>query len=223
MLIGIPASIDSELEIHNDYTIDMNETHFGLEKEKLAAFIYIRNCGLKNKLDFSKCPYNDKEEYLIIFIQNPIEVQSKELIDTWVSILSDESRNNSILNQSELDEFKKRNENLIIMIKTFINSLMLYKAKNMEDEFFHTGIDQEFYHTEYDKISIINLFNIIKEYNQLFINILGEFQLVYFDKLFNEENEYYLMYLINEITLFNELFSMIFNSILDNKGAGIIR
>jgi len=217
MLVSIPNNEINFDDMDKEYSIDMSNTSFGLEKEKLAAFIYIRNCGIKSKLDFSNCNYIDKEEYLLTFMQNSIEVKCDDIYDTWVSILCDELKDNSILNKEEIEKFKERNEDYLILIKTFINSLILFKIKDMDDGFFHTDAEQDFYHTEYDKISIVNICDILTQNSYIFMKVIGEYPMIYFDKLFNGKDSWFLMNFINNMTMFNELFSVVFNSILDNR------
>lgn len=210
MLIGLPT--DHELLDNEDIIIDMNKIDLGIDN-KLSKFIYIRNCGIKNKLYFGNCSYKDKEDYILTYMENDIDIKSIELTSTWASILSNDVNEFSILNENEIKIFNINNKEYINMIKIFISSILFFKADRMNKDKFKLDIEDKIEETEFDKISLYaihKLFN--NNFNQILPLVLNK-NLLYFKNIFNKRNSYYLINIINSFTPFNELLILIYDSI----------
>ena len=116
-LISIPNDM-SKFNI-DDVEIDMNNLKFDAPKEKIKyyAFIFLRNIGSKFNLNFDNCSFEDKEEYLKLFLSSNIDVYIPLLSSTWIEILTSEIDNKmylkSILTRDEIDLFIERNKEFI--------------------------------------------------------------------------------------------------------------
>lgn len=202
-MISIPNN-----DLKSSDIIDMSKLNFNIENKKLASLIYIRNCGIKNKLDFSNCSYEDKEEFLLLYINKEIEIKAKEFADTWVSILMNESGGESFLNDDEINTFIKNNHDKIEMVFRFINSLSAYKILQMNTFFDEKINTDKMKITDYDELSVVNITTILKYHDDLFNIIHNPNEVYYFKKLFNN---YLIDSVINEHSTFNEVFSFFFN------------
>ena len=69
MVYGLPIQ---KLPISPDDSIDMSRLLFPVEtsKQNKSALLYIRNTGLKANFTFDQCSYNDKEEFLLLYLEN---------------------------------------------------------------------------------------------------------------------------------------------------------
>ena len=119
------------LSTTDELVIDMSDLRFNCDtdKKKFYAFIYIRNTGLKAQLNFEKCSFEDKEEYLMMFMKSNIEIKCPILASTWIEIISfDDSEIYlpSILDSNEIRKFINNNREFVNNIHQFINSLPIY-------------------------------------------------------------------------------------------------
>ena len=113
--------------------VDMSSINFpeGVENSTRTVFIYLRNTGFKNiVLDFTKCSYEQKQSYLIEYINTDIINEIPILTYTWKQILLCRDTNvqvyQSILNEEETKEFVKSFENLINDLISFYLSTPLF-------------------------------------------------------------------------------------------------
>lgn len=132
---SLPLDIQSMKDINSDTDrIDMSDIHFkgDSKKQKRSAFLFIRNTNLSAQLDFSNCSYEDKEEYLMLFMSENIEVRCDILASTWMEILM---RNHSddvsiilpcMLTHDEIGQFIKTNKDFIGEVMNLIYSLPVY-------------------------------------------------------------------------------------------------
>lgn len=214
-LITIPTTINM-VDSSDELSIDMSNLQFNVDenKKKLYAFIFIRNSGIKATLDFEKCSYNDKEEYLLLFIKSNIEVDSSILASTWIEILSfdennTESHSESILTFDEIKIFINNNSKLVDEIHQFINSLPLYAIYEYYKNINHPIPMDEFDEVDELNFSLINFnqLSIIDKFNFLLNDNPSDNQKpVFFNNVFkNNDNPHILLRIINNIHYFKIL------------------
>lgn len=101
---------------------------------------YIRNMNLDVKYDFSSLSYEDKERWILEYINaNLFDLNIKELNETVINLLSSEliSDITSILSQEEIDKFKIDHKDLLDSIIQFLVSLdviLEYAIENAGNE-----------------------------------------------------------------------------------------
>lgn len=130
----IPYDIEKIEEIReHGATVDVSSPSFpGIAEDKQlrTTLVFLRNTGFDVELDFSGCSYEEKRTYLLLYLQEKIEVKYKEFSDTWTSIilqsLGFENNRSSILTKEEQSLFIKENNEYISHVVTFIYSLTLY-------------------------------------------------------------------------------------------------
>lgn len=217
-MITIPYTLDTIKDLE-DITIDMSDLRFDCpeDKKKFYAFIFIRNTGIKANLNFDKCSFEDKEEYLKMFLTSNIELKCPILASTWIEILlfdNSELYLPSIFNKDDINKFIERNKNLIDNIHQFINSLPIYsiylfsKTCNMD-----VGID-EIETTDNDDIKLINFYQ-LSEFKQfiLLLNPSYEHRPLFYTKIFDNKNNLYdFMRIMNNLPYMNLLNGMFANS-----------
>ena len=113
--------------------VDVSAPEFpGIEKDKQlrTTLVFLRNTGFDVKLDFSECTYEEKRTYLLLYLQEKIEIKYKEFSDTWTNIilqsLGFENNRSSILTKEEQSLFIKENNEYISHVVSFLYSLTLY-------------------------------------------------------------------------------------------------
>lgn len=158
-----------DLTLIDDLTninIDMSELNFDCpdDRKLRAAFIFIRNLDLDLNLDFSKCSYEMKEEFLLAYLKGDININIPIIRDTWIHILvsgySESNDIDSILNEKELQEFYNKNKFFIYEINRLIASLTImsvyqYSKSNANGANMIT-FDNQFEETNYDEINFNN-------------------------------------------------------------------
>lgn len=130
----IPYDIEKIEEIRDfGAIVDVSSPDFpGIAEDKQlrTTLVFLRNTGFDVELDFSKCAYEEKRIYLLLYLQEKIEVKYKEFSDTWTSIilqsLGFENDRPSILTKEEQSLFMKENNEYISHVINFIYSLTLY-------------------------------------------------------------------------------------------------
>lgn len=176
-------------------SIDMSHTEFDvpLNKQKRAAFIFLRNADIKAELDFTDCSYDDKKEYLLMYLQENIEVDADVLTTTWIEILSARDGGRvtlpSILDADEIGLFVQENNEFIAEIYQLINSLPIYAmyCSQQNGSLFTT---RDFKRTDYDRIKMANFYKLAK--NDLFILFVdGNTESLFYEKIFIK-GEYYI-------------------------------
>lgn len=209
----IPYDIEKIEEIR-DYgaKVDVSSPNFpGIEKDKQlrTTLVFLRNTGFDVELDFSNCTYEEKREYLLLYLQEKIEVKNKEFSDTWIKILMkyigiDCSRP-CFLNREELSTFISENEDYISHVVNFIYSLALYAMKRyaLEDKAYNFA---DFESSDSDNISN-NICEIIKASEIIMIYSIDNTP-VFYNKAFTVENN----------KLFNAIQHLPFMSLLFGLG-----
>lgn len=196
-LITIPTDL-SYIE-DDELVIDMSNLNFGVDvsRQKYFSFIYIRNSGIKMKLDFSKCSYKDKEEFLMLFMTSGIEVKSDLLASTWIEILfnSDQTKLNSILSIEEIKTFNNDHHEYISILRQFINSLPLYSMYVYHEEGTEPMNLDEFETSDFDDISLCNFYQLttFEDFLLLLEDTGTENKPMFFKKIFDNYNDSFYM------------------------------
>lgn len=167
MYYSLPMDLNTMTADENTAVIDMSNLNFPVspEKQKRSALIFIRNTGISMELSFDNCSYEDKEEYLIMYMHDNINIHIPLLTTTWIEILSEHRDNRiilpSILNSEEIATFIQRNQEFINEVNHLIISLPMYaimvlsKMERGDDdlEIDMDGIEV----TDYNGVNIYNL------------------------------------------------------------------
>lgn len=209
-LLQIPIDID-KFNINSDDEIDMGNLHYiNIEKPLLCALICLRNTGTKLRLNFDNCSYEDKAEYLRLFLSSNIDVYLPQLSSTWIEILTYEIDSTiymeSILSKEEIEKFINENDNFINKVRRLINSLpylALSKYINQND----AKLDMSGVPSIYDdEIKLMNLYQ-LTEYNSfiLLLDDKGKPERVggYYHMFDEKSNEYNIYRLLDGLPFFN--------------------
>lgn len=170
--LPIPVELISD---HNDFIVDMSKPNFPTKPELQinSSIIFIRNTTLRAKLDFSKCSYKDKAEYLLTYMTKHYRLSVKELTTTWVKIIGmkyGEIDCESILTNDEIAMFVADHSELVNEMRTISASIPLcairhYCGKNQ------INIDESDVETsDYCGVNGWNFFNMLDVDN--FINLV---------------------------------------------------
>lgn len=88
---SLPYKIEEmELIQNNGAIVDMSNLNFvgsGKASEK-TSLVFLKNTGFNVTLDFSGCSYEDKAEYLKLYLTEDLSVCNHEFSSTWVKILN---------------------------------------------------------------------------------------------------------------------------------------
>lgn len=200
LIPGFITSINESDELVVDMS-DIGDFPVPIDKQKLASFIFIRNSGIKMKLDFSKCSYEDKDEFLMLWMTSGIEVKSEELAISWIEILhnSDAINKYSILDENEIKKFNSNHSEFISVIREFINSLPLYAISTFHEED-KEGFDlSEFDVSEEDNISMCNFYQ-LTQFPSFNLLLEENAQPKYFKNIFNNfDNAFYLSKIMDNL------------------------
>lgn len=199
---SLPVDLDSIGKNQDEYLIDMSDLNFDMDAnyQKRAAFVFLRNTGLKANLDFSRCSYEDKEEYLMLFLQCGVEVQSDILASTWMEILSAKDGGDhylpTILSADEIKRFCEDHREYINELYQFINSLPIHAmmVSGLDKITFNTD---EFEKTDYSDISLVNFVKLI-DFDSFILLIDNSTPQKMYTKLF-VPNEYYINQITNKL------------------------
>lgn len=192
--------------------VDMSITNFPKELNNVnTTFVYLRNIGFTNLcLDFSKCSYKTKSEYLIEYIKTKFEVKQNEFSGTLLKILVTmygdielEDEINSFMNEEEIHEFIEENRTVLETILNFLISLPLYQIMRLELEE-GTVLDKNGIKENDEAIMGENLYTFL-EYSQdiigsVFMLNTKQLEPKIYTKYFTKDNERLLYILKDSIT-----------------------
>ena len=111
----LPINENELKDINKEIFVNMSNINFddnNITKQQ-KAFIYIRNMNLHN-LIFTDCNFEEKEKYLLLYLEYNINIDIDILNKTWLKILSYnliDIECESILNNDEICKFIKKNGN----------------------------------------------------------------------------------------------------------------
>lgn len=213
---SLPLDIQSMKAINNEQdSIDMADLHFKGDtiKQKRSAFLFIRNTNLSATLDFSNCSYEDKEEYLMMFMGGDIEVKCGILASTWMEILMHNHSDDvpiilpCILSRDEIGQFIRSNKDFIGEIMNFIYSLPVYAIQvywYMSKD--NTGAfdTSEFPKSDYDGICAGNFCQLIQfDDFMMIITPPGDFVPTYYSKYFNLRDNLTMATILEDLPYLN--------------------
>lgn len=201
---SLPLDIPSMKSMNKETDcVDMSDLKFKGDKtkQKRSAFLFMRNTNLDANLDFSKCSYEDKEEFLLMFMHGDIEVSCKILASTWMEILthdcSDEVILPCILTEEEIHRFIENNSDSISEVMKLSYSLPVYSIylywfmsrEREELKGLETFNVSEFPRCDYDGINPGNFCQLTYfDDFMMIINPPEGFVPMYYTKYFNYDN-----------------------------------
>lgn len=189
-------------------SIDMSRSEFDVpnDKQKRSSFIFLRNAGIKGELDFSDCTYDDKEEFLLLYFLEDIDVNADILSTTWLEILSAKDGGGvylpSILTSDEIQQFLTDHSDLISEIYQLINSLPIYAlyCSEKNQNMFNTD---DFQKTDYNRIKMTN-FSKLAMYNPFILLVNESSEPLFYEKLFIK-GEFYISKMMSYLPYSNLL------------------
>lgn len=203
----LPLDINN-IDSTENILIDMSRLKFDvpLEKRKRAAFIFLRNANIRAELDFSQCSYQDKKEFLLLYLLEDIEVDADILTSTWIEILSSKDGGRvilpSILDINEIQIFIKENNDLIEELYQLINSLPIYAlyCSPQNGSLFNTD---DFKRTDYHRIKMANFYK-LADNDEFTLLIDGNTEPLFYEKIFIK-GEYYISKMMEKLPFTNIL------------------
>lgn len=167
---GLPYEQDQMKEISEKGAIvDMSAINFpeGIENSIRTVFIYLRNTGFKNiTLDFSKCSYDQKLNFLLEYFQTDIINEIPILTYTWKQILLCRDSNievyQSILTKEEIRNFVKEYESRINDLVSFYLSTPLFLLSRIKGEENKALLDISSIECSEDLVGNENLYSLIE-------------------------------------------------------------
>lgn len=169
----------------------------GTKSGKRKTMIYIRNTGMKDDFSFDACSYEDKEEWLLMYLQGDIDVSIPQLITAWIDILhNDNYAMNSILTVEEITKFIDRNKDYVDKVHQVINSLPLYAIFMFHEPDKESMSMSQFEESDFTEINLMNLSYMAEE--NAFILLLSPNppeleQPKFFHKLFTDKDNMYAL------------------------------
>ena len=222
---SLPIDHNCINSLEENISVDMSKLNFDvpIEDQKKASFVFLRNSNIKANLDFSSCNYNDKAEYLLLYLCSDIEVNAEILSTTWIEILSTNKDGGevylpSILSLEEIKIFVRDNKTLIDEIYQLINSLPIY-AMYCSNQYNNICNMDEFTKTNWHKVKIDNFWKLAK-YDHFIFLVDGSTESLFYDKLFIR-GEYHISKMMDYLPFLNLLTAMlscteIQNEVIDN-------
>lgn len=157
--------------------IDMSAPTFN-QNPLRSSFIFIRNTDLKANFDFSKCTYEQKCEYLNLFMFDSFNVDIPILTNTWLEILLSKKCDQIVLpclfNEEEIKRFVTENKDRITEVYQLIISLPLFALMNFTKMKNSNNVNFQFNLELYEEAECnINLYNFASmTYNPDFIQMI---------------------------------------------------
>jgi hypothetical protein len=126
-MLQLPLNREQIEALNQDSVIDMSAMNFNNREFKddvKSSLIFFRNTEVITNLDFSKCSYEQKKLFLLAYITDDIRATLNELTNTWAKILyGRELKVQSILTDSEYNQFRTEQYQLLLKITNFINAI----------------------------------------------------------------------------------------------------
>lgn len=192
--LTLPLDISSieNIDFENNI-IDMSDLRFPDNKIR-SAFIFIRNADLDMNFDFSKCSYETKEEFVLMYIKGNINVKLPIIRDTLIDIIISKYTNENIIigifTRDEINKFINDNIDLVNELCTLVISLPIlgvyHYSKSDSSISNMINFDNEFEYTNYDEINFNN-FSFLTE-SELFtvlIQIITDYTPKFYSKYFD--------------------------------------
>lgn len=211
MTYTLPFDINQLDQTEERVSINMAELNFNVpsEQQKRSSLIFIRNAGIHGDLDFSQCSYEDKEEFLLLYLQEEIDVDAEILASTWIEILSAKDGGGvilpSILSADEIQVFLSRNHEFIDAVYQLINSLPIYSMYCSSQNGTAFNVD-DFEKTDDHRIKISN-FSKLSKYDPFIMLIDGETPSKFYTKIFIKD-EPHIVEMMERLPFLNLLIAM---------------
>lgn len=170
-----------------DDVIDMSQSGFDSDPIR-SSFIFIRNTELTTNYDFSKCSYEQKSEYLDLYMFGSFDVNIQLLTNTWIEILMSKKCDNPVLpiifTADEVKRFASEHQESLSEIYNLIISLPMFALVRLADVPGHEEIADDiktYKFTDYDRINLHNfaLMTYNPDFNQMIEPIDGMKPLYY--------------------------------------------
>lgn len=210
--ITIPFSEDllfGNIDNLQDYIVDISQIDFQdeeLNKDKInCTFTYIRNLNLDINLDFSSLSYDEKENWILNYINVDLfDLYIKDLSETFINLLSDEENiienTVSILSIQEIKKFRENHINLLNNIKQFIVSLEVileYAVHNVDQEKINNIEINNYPRVKEKPLFFESVHQLIKNYPIIFDALL-----LYYSDKYELVNYEYVIHNIEKSSLF---------------------
>lgn len=199
LTLPLDLSIIESLDFEN-ILIDMSDLRFPCSPElKIrSTYIFIRNIDIDMKLDFSKCTYEEKEKFILMYLKGNINVNIPIIRDTWLDILygSNPIQNElyGILTHDEIKKFIKNNYKFVHDVYKLISSLPVlaiynYSKSNASGAEL-INFDGEFEETDYNEINFHNFALLTEndEYFGLVYLACPKYPLLFYKKYFDGDD-----------------------------------
>ena len=187
------------------------------EKIKYYKFIFLRNIGSKFDLIFDNCSFEDKEEYLKLFLTSNIDVYIPQLSSTWMEILTSEIDDHiyldSILTRDEINLFIERNKEFINKIRRLINSLPFYAISRYGNRSEIPGMN-EIDIIDDNEIKVMNLYQ-LTEYDSFVLLFNTEDEVIperkpgYYTLFSDKDNEHNMSRIMDNLPFFNVIMTLL--------------
>lgn len=139
---GLPYRLEEINMISTDGAIvNMHDIRFPVVEEKRqieTALIFLRNTGFKNvSLNFDKCDYVTKKDYLKAYLTTDVVVSNEELsdavmavLDMWV--LNETSPIDTFMSKKDCEKFIKEEGRLLDSLAQLLVSIPIYSMSRLK-------------------------------------------------------------------------------------------
>lgn len=204
---SLPIDLE-QVDLNSEFKIDMSDLNFDVDSQdqKHAAFVFFRNSGLNQELDFSNCSYEDKDEYLMLFMQTNLDIHAPILASTWMEILSAKDGGGiylpTILSADEIKQFREDHKLFLDEMYCIINSLPVYAmyTSDMNGKLFNVD---EIPSSDFDGIKLAN-FSKLVDFDSFILLIDGSTPSKFYRKLFLPK-EFYINQIMSKLPYGNML------------------
>lgn len=215
--------LDNIDELHDKVEIDIHDAKLPIADMKMkskAIFTYLRNTNIFShqiKINFDNCTFEEKEAFLLLFMQAKYRIDLLTLKHTWIKILKKYDKcdfeDYSILTDEEIDKFIENNKDYISNLYQFIISIPIGSI-NLFNERFKNGMNAnleiDVNELEHSSFCDINIYSIIAMmYEESFIYLITENKLgvkpLFYDEYFKVEDNWFLQKCIDLLPYFKLL------------------
>lgn len=210
----LPLEVGFFQVLPKDAEIDMSVLNFPTDEnlQKKSAFIFIRNTEIVAKFNFDNCTFEDKSEYLMLFMKTNARVRIPELITTWIKIIGYgyvEIPLKSILSDDDIERFIIENMDFVKEVRRFSVSIPLISINYFLKVAKIDHID-DIPKTDFNEMSIVNFFQLTDyEIFKEIINMI-DIEPAFYTYYFDQKKSYYHE-LVNRFPYLNML-NMVMNS-----------
>lgn len=192
----LPIELGEFKSINNDAVVDMSVLNFPTSPkiQKRSSLIFIRNTNLKAHFNFNNCSYEDKEEFLLIYMKGNIDVEIPEILTTWIKILGKPYVNteiHSFMTDDEIDRFCASNSEFVFEMRRLSISIPLCSIdyyNRRKGNIYENNMPV----TKYNGIYMINYIRLL-DYDEFIwlIQYINDIEPVFYDFYFNQYNPFF--------------------------------